>query len=96
MAAEERIRALLEAAGFERIRTDQVEVTFRFADVDDYVQWAIDMAGPIAMALRELSEDELRTITAQLEQAFAPFSVGGGYTLPGLAPCTVARLTANA
>ena len=48
------------------------------------------------MALLELSEDELRTITAQLEQAFAPFSVGGGYTLPGLAPCTVARLTANA
>ncbi len=56
MAAEERTRALLAGAGFEEIRTDEVEVQFRFSDVDDYVQWAIDMAGPLAMVIRGLSD----------------------------------------
>lgn len=90
MAAEERTRALLAGAGFEEIGTDETEVQFVFRDVDDYVQWAIDMAGPIAIVLRGLSQDELRTITARLEEAFAPFSVNGGYTLPGVALCAVA------
>jgi ubiquinone/menaquinone biosynthesis C-methylase UbiE len=90
MAAEERSRGLLAGAGFDEIRTDEVEVRFRFSDVDDYMQWATDMAGPIAIVLRGLSEDELQTLTAQLEEGFAPFSADGGYTLPGVALCAVA------
>ena len=75
---------------FEEIRTDEVEVQFRFSDVDDYVQWAIDMAGPLAMVIRGLSEDELHELTAQLQEAFAPFSGNGGYMLVGVALCAVA------
>ena len=90
MADEERTRALLAGARFEEIRTNEVEVRFRFSDVDDYVRWAIDMAGPLSMVIRGLSEGELDEITAQLEVAFAPFSGNSGYTLPGVALCAVA------
>jgi ubiquinone/menaquinone biosynthesis C-methylase UbiE len=90
MAAEERTRALLEGAGFEDIRTEEVDVRFAFADLDDYVRWAIDMAGPIAIVISGLSEDELRAVRAQLEPAFAPFRVEGRYELPGVSLCAVA------
>ena len=70
LASEERVRALLEGAGFEQIRMDDVDVAFRFDDVDDYVRWAIDMAGPLAMVLRGLPQDELLAIAAQLEEDF--------------------------
>ena len=91
MAAPERVRALLEVAGFEKIRTDEVGVEFLFRDIEDYVQWAIDMAGPLAMVLRGLSPEELRSVTAEVEQAFAPFSAHGRYTLPGTAVCAIAH-----
>jgi SAM-dependent methyltransferase len=90
MAAEERVQALLAGAGFEEIRTDEVEVQFRFRDVNDYVQWAIDMAGPIALVLRGLPEAELQTLSAALEEAFVPLAVHGGYILPGVALCAAA------
>jgi SAM-dependent methyltransferase len=90
MAAEERVRTLLAGAGFEKIRTDEVEVKFRFRDVDDYLQWAMDMAGPMALVLRGLREGERQMLTAQLEEAFAPLSVHGGCVLPGVALCASA------
>jgi len=91
MAAPARVRALLEGAGFEKIRTDEVGVAFLFRDVEDYVQWAIDMAGPLAMVLRGLSPEELRSVAAEVEELFGPFAAEDGYTLPGAAVCAVAR-----
>jgi len=91
MADEARTRDLLERAGFEEIRTDEVAIQFAFRDIEDYVQWAIDMAGPLAMVIRGLSEDERHEITTQLADAFARFAVDGGYELPGVALCAVAK-----
>jgi SAM-dependent methyltransferase len=90
MAAEERVGTLLAGAGFEEIRTAKVEVKFRFRDVDDYLQWAMDMAGPLALVLRGLPESERQILTAQLEEAFVPMSVHGGHVLPGVALCASA------
>jgi SAM-dependent methyltransferase len=90
MAAEERTSGLLERAGFEEVRTDNVGVRFGFRDVGDYVAWAIDMAGPIAMVIRGLSNDEREGMKAQLEERFASFAVDGGYELPGVALCAIA------
>jgi SAM-dependent methyltransferase len=91
MADPERVRTLLEGAGFEKIRTDEVRVEFLFRDIEDYVQWAIDMAGALAVVLRGLSSEELRRVAAEVEEAFAPFSAHGGYTLPGAAVCAIAH-----
>jgi SAM-dependent methyltransferase len=85
MGSEERTRALLEGAGFTDARTQEIPVRFAFSDVDDYVSFAAETAGPFAMVIRGLSESERQTIKAQLGKAFVPFVADGGYELPGVA-----------
>jgi SAM-dependent methyltransferase len=90
MGSEERTRALLDDAGFDDVRTEEIAVRFTFSGVDDYVNFAIDTAGPFAMVIRGLSDSERDQIEAQLGEAFAPFAADGGYELPGVALAAVA------
>jgi SAM-dependent methyltransferase len=90
MGSEERLRTLLENAGFADVRTEEIAVRFAFSDVDDYVSFAVDAAGPLAMVIRGLSESEIDSIKAQLGEAFEPFAADGGYELPGVALAAVA------
>jgi SAM-dependent methyltransferase len=87
MASKERTRELLDSAGFRSVRTDDLQVRFAFRDLDDYERWVIDVAGPLAMAVRDLPEDELEVLRARLRKAFEPFATNGGYELPGVALC---------
>jgi hypothetical protein len=43
-----------------------------------------------ARAWRDASENERQAMKVQLGEAFTPFSVQGGYELPGLTLCAVA------
>ena len=63
---------------------------FTFRALDDYEQWVIDVAGPLAMVLRALPGDEREVLRARLRRAFVPFATDGGYELPGVALCAVA------
>jgi SAM-dependent methyltransferase len=90
MASEERTRALLEGGGFSSVRTEEVPVSFTFRDLDDYERWVIDVAGPFAMVVSRLPEDEREALRGKLGEAFVPFATHGGYELPGIALCAVA------
>ena len=90
MASEERIAMLLEGAGLRSVRTEEVPVRFAFRDLDDYEQWVIDVAGPLAMVVRGLPGDEREVLRVRLREAFVPFATGGGYELPGVALCAIA------
>jgi SAM-dependent methyltransferase len=90
MASEERTRALLDGAGFGSVRTEEVRVRFDFRALEDYEQWVIDVAGPFAMLVRGLPEDEREVLRTRLREAFVPFGADGGYELPGVALCAVA------
>jgi SAM-dependent methyltransferase len=90
MASEERTTALLDGAGFTSVRTEEVPVRFAFRDLDDYEQWIIDVAGPFAMVVGGLPEDERELLRARLRDAFVPFATDTGYELPGVALCAVA------
>lgn len=90
MASEERTTGLLEGAGFSEVRTEEVPARFSFAEVDEYMSFVGDTAGPIALALRELSEEERESIKAQVEEAFAPFATDRGYELTGVSLAAVA------
>ena len=85
MASDQRVRALLQAAGFAVICTDEVPVRFAFSDVEDYLGHAADTAGLLALVLRGLSGAERSAVGTRLQAAFAPFAAGGGYAIPGLA-----------
>jgi ubiquinone/menaquinone biosynthesis C-methylase UbiE len=90
IASEEHMRALLEGAGFTAVRTQEVPVRFTFRDLDDYATFSTDTAGPAALALRGLGEDELEPLKTQLGAAFAPFAADVGYQIPGVALTAVA------
>jgi SAM-dependent methyltransferase len=90
MASEERTRGLLEGAGFTAVRTEEVPVRWVFRNLDDYERWVTEVAGAVAMVVRELSASERDALKAQLTDAFVPFVADGGYELPGVALCTVA------
>jgi SAM-dependent methyltransferase len=90
MAADERMRALLGAAGFTEIRIDDVPIVFLADDVDDYVTAVRETGGMFARAWEAASEDERVAIEEELAGAFVPYEADGGYELPGLALVAVA------
>jgi SAM-dependent methyltransferase len=91
MASEERALALIDGAGFTDVRVESVPVRFAFRDVDDYVRWVMDVAGPFATVVRGLPEAELGELKELLGGAFVPFADAGGYSVPGIALCAVAH-----
>lgn len=90
LADVSRTSALIESAGFGTVRSVEVAVRFSFADLDDYLDFVSDTAGPLALVVRGLSDGERESFVAQLRERLDPFVVGGGYELPGVALCAVA------
>lgn len=90
MASGERTKRLLREAGFREVRIDEVPARFTFGDVEQYLAFVADTAGPLAVALRGLPDDERRQIEAAVETAVARFAVDGGYELPGVSIAAVA------
>lgn len=90
MASAQRTTALLDGAGFTDLRTEELAVRFSVDDVDEYLGFVGDTAGPIAIALRDVPGDERAQIEARLREAFAPFATTGGYALPGVVLAAVA------
>ncbi|MGH2802272.1 MAG: class I SAM-dependent methyltransferase [Thermoleophilaceae bacterium] len=91
MASAERTEELLRGAGFGEVRTEEMPGRFVLPDVDEYLSVIADTAGPIALALRGLLESDRAAIKAEVEDSFARFAADGGYELPCVALCAVAR-----
>jgi SAM-dependent methyltransferase len=90
MAGPQRTTALLEAAGFSEVRTEEVPGRFALPGVDEYLSVIADTAGPIALAFRALPEAERAAVKAEVETSFRCFAAEEGYVLPGVALCAVA------
>jgi SAM-dependent methyltransferase len=90
LADENRLRMLLSDGGFTSVRVEQVPITFRFPNVDDYVAWATNTAGALAMVLRGFDESQRAAFAADLDELFAPFAAEGEYRFPGVALCAAA------
>ena len=90
LASEGRLGGLLQEAGFTDVRIEDVPVRFAYRDVEEWLSAANDTGGAFAKAWQETPEDEQAAIKAELEAAFAPFAVDGGYELPGLALVAIA------
>ncbi|HEU0335836.1 MAG TPA: class I SAM-dependent methyltransferase [Gaiellaceae bacterium] len=87
---EQRLRALVEGAGFAAVRTEGIPVGFAVPSIEEYLATAADTAGPIALVLRALPTGERDQLAGELERAFAPFRADDGYRIPGLALAAVA------
>jgi ubiquinone/menaquinone biosynthesis C-methylase UbiE len=91
MASPERVEGLLRDAGFSEMRTEELQGTFTFAGADEYLGLIADTAGPIALVLQGLGEADRAAVRADVEDSLRRFAANGGYELPCLALCAVAR-----
>ena len=90
MADPERVKGLLRGAGFEAARVADVPLSFPVPNAEEHLAFVADSAGPLAMALRGLSEDQRAEVLGDVEDSLGRFAAdGGGYPLPGLALCAV-------
>lgn len=90
MADPERIKGLLRNAGFEGVRVDAVDLTFPVPNAEEYLEFMTDTAGPLAIALRGLEEEQRAEVLSDVEDSLGRFAAAdGGYPLPGLALCAV-------
>jgi ubiquinone/menaquinone biosynthesis C-methylase UbiE len=90
MADAERTTALLEAAGFSAVRTEEVPVRFVLTDVEEYLSVHSDASGELALALRALPEAEREAVKANVEGSIPRFATKRGYEFPGVTLCAVA------
>ena len=85
LADTARTTQLLEAAGFEHVEHQSVDVPYAFADGHELWRWVTEVAGPVSLTLAQLEADEVATLRAEIERRAAAFAVGEGYSLPGRA-----------
>jgi SAM-dependent methyltransferase len=91
LADKAALRALVEGAGFADVQIDDVAVQNDYPDVDEYVRRSAEMGGMFSRAWAAAPQAEREAMTEEIRDAFEPFAVDGGYELPGLATCVVAR-----
>ena len=87
---EELLGRLIEGAGFTNVRTENVPVDNNYPGVDEYVRRSKEMGGMFARAWEEAPAAEQERMKDEFREAFAPFAVDGGSSLPGVPICAVA------
>jgi ubiquinone/menaquinone biosynthesis C-methylase UbiE len=85
MARDERVHELLDGAGFEVLRLEEIPVFFVYDSLDEYVERAKDTGGVFARVWREVPDDEREAMESAFGEAFAPYARNGGYEFPGIA-----------
>ncbi|HLM10211.1 MAG TPA: methyltransferase domain-containing protein [Thermoleophilaceae bacterium] len=85
MGKPERTRELLESAGFEVQRLELVEVKYWFESADEHWTFVRELAGALAVLIRDMPPDEQEQVREELLAAIAPFEEDGGYRMPGAA-----------
>lgn len=84
LADEVRLRRLFPKAGFSEPQIEEIAITWRFADADDYWEFLTGAAGAIAMVLGRLDEDERGRVREQIVERVTSFDTAGGIALPGV------------
>jgi SAM-dependent methyltransferase len=85
LAEHERLRDLLEGAGFGSVNIEEVPLLLKYDDVDDYIAVSTETSGMLARIWREVSDADRDVIVTRLTEDFAPFAIEGGFELPGVA-----------
>lgn len=82
LADRDRLRRLFTDAGFGDPAIEEVEFGFRFAGLDDYWEYLNVAAGPIAVVLARLGEDERERIRGRLADELEAFGSAREIELP--------------
>jgi SAM-dependent methyltransferase len=80
----ERVRTLLEEAGFVGVRIEAIDVPRRQASLDEFWESQLDLSPSLLQALQPLPEQEVAEIRAGVALRLAPYlQPDGSMTIPG-------------
>jgi ubiquinone/menaquinone biosynthesis C-methylase UbiE len=82
LADHDRIRELVRAAGFADPKIEEVPFTFNYEDLDFHWRATNELAGPLAAAIAQLSEDERQAVKDEVAARMEQFKKDGGYEVP--------------
>jgi ubiquinone/menaquinone biosynthesis C-methylase UbiE len=77
MADPDRIRELVTGAGFGEPDIEQVEVEWRYDEVDAHWKFTLKLAGPLADVISRLDEDERESIRTEVRSKIEPLMQSG-------------------
>ncbi len=84
------VEPLFEAAGFESVKTETIDIAWQYETADDLWAFVSRLQGPVTAAISELGPEDQLDVRRELEERVRPFAEDGGYALPGVALNTVA------
>jgi ubiquinone/menaquinone biosynthesis C-methylase UbiE len=91
MSDPERTRRLVAGAGLELRRMEEVEVRWVFESADEFWRWALDMAGPLSVAVLAMPPDDQAAVRAKVGANLEPHTgADGRVELPGVASTVLA------
>ena len=74
--------AVARAAGFENVQAEAIDLPVHYPSFQRYWEVSTEIAGPLAIILRGLPEDEREAVRSQVEEYSAPFMTDDGLTFP--------------
>ena len=91
MSDKDRVRAMIKTAGFEHVEVEDLPAPHRSSGFEEYWNLQSEIAGPLAVMLRELSPDERDRVRETVRGSVEAFQTDEGLTLPGMAIVAAAR-----
>jgi ubiquinone/menaquinone biosynthesis C-methylase UbiE len=87
----DRLRVLVEGAGFSRVAVRDVPHAWRFTDAAAYWDFLHNVAGAISMTLGQLDEATRDGVRTEIDKRLEAYrATDGGYVLPGIALAALA------
>ena len=91
LADPDRLNALFLGAGFKDVVVEPIEQPFTFESFDEVFTMASELAGPLAIAIGTLSDDDKERYKETLRGNVEGFKSGDGYALPAKSLVALAR-----
>jgi SAM-dependent methyltransferase len=85
------LEEMLAGAGFDDVRVEAVPVRAAVADVESYIDFVGDTAGPIGLAIQALAPADRAALDDAVVEPLRPYSTDEGLAIPGLALCARAE-----
>lgn len=91
LADTARVESLARAAGLVVVAQEDVRLTWRYRDLDEF--WAVsrDLSGTLSGVLRDLSADAAADLFQDVRVALEPYRGSAGYDLAGISRVFLAR-----
>ena len=90
LAEHDVINKMLDGAGFANVTIENIPIDWTSATFEESWDFMTNVAGAVAMLVKELPAEGIEQLKSALQQEFEPFKKGEGYSVPGLCVNVVA------